>query len=319
MKIAFIGNFEPPNSTENDLAWSLNQLGHQVFTMQENIWNSDDILEACRTHEIKMLIYVHTHGWLTPGSITLDELWAELDQLKIPTVSFHLDYWFGLERQTDVGSHPFWRTKYVFTADGGSNQWYRDQGINHFWLPPAVVERDCYWAQTRDHFQHDIIFVGSKAYHPEWPYRPRLINWLHDTYGDRFVHYGNDGVRAIRGHELNELYRSTRVVVGDSLNINFDHEDYWSDRVPETIGRGGFLIHPRVKGMEKFYEDKKHLVYYDFNDFDQLKAHIDYYVDDYYEREKIRLEGQRHVKGNHTYTDRMQTLLTTVGKEEGWK
>lgn len=290
-------------------------MGHSVFKFQEDEASTDDILYQCEQSGVELLIYAHTHTWHTPGSLTLDQLWAELEKRKIITASFHLDYWRGLAREVDVGTHPFWRTKYVFTADGGSNKWYRDKGINHFWLPPGVVKRDCYWASPKEEFMHDVIFVGSMQYHPEWPYRPKLVNWLYETYGDRFTHYGNDGKRVVRGAELNQLYRSAKVVVGDSLCLNFQHEDYWSDRVPETLGRGGFLIHPRIKGLEDHYEDKKHLVLYDYGDFDALKAHIDHYLSNYYNRELIRLEGQNHVKNNHTYTNRMEQLINTIKGE----
>lgn len=316
MKVAFIGNFTVPFTTENDLTWSLQNLGHTVYQMQEQQTNAEEILGTCISQEVDLLLYVHTHNWETPGSITLDELFTKLKQLGIPTASFHLDYWRGLEREGDVGNHPFWRTEYVFTADGGSDQWYKDQGINHFWLPPGVVERDCYYAQPADRFNHEIVFVGSSIYHKEWPYREELVRWLHMTYGERFAHYGNGGLPNIRGHELNTLYRSARVVVGDSLCLGYKHTDYWSDRVPETIGRGGFLIHPAVPGIEKHYKDGKQIVLYPYGDFDMLKKQIDYYVSNYAERERIRLDGHLYVKANQTYTNRMQQMLDTIFKED---
>lgn len=315
MKIALIGNFQVPYTTENDLAWSLGDLGHEVSTMQEQNWLTQDILQAVTERGMELVIYVHTHGWETPGELSLDELWQQLKKHGVPTASFHLDYWRGLEREVDVGAHPFWRTQFVFTADGGSDDWYRQKGINHFWLPPGVVKRDCYYARPREHFYHDVIFVGTKNYHPEWPYRTQLVDWLHNTYGDRFAHYGNDGREVVRGHALNELYASARVVVGDSINLGFDHPDYWSDRVPETLGRGGFLVHPKVRGMDRYFKDKKHLVLYDYNDFDGLKAHIDHYIANYEERERIRLEGHSLVKGKHTYSNRMEYMLNKIEQE----
>lgn len=319
MNIAFIGNFRVPHTTENDLVWSLGDLGHTVHTMQEDMWRTEDILEACQSRNIKLVFYVHTHSWVTPGAFSIEEMLKRLELLSIPTVSFHLDYWRGLAREGDVGQHPFWQTKYVFTADGGSHEWYKEKDINHFWLPPGVVKRDCYWAETRDAFNHEVIFVGSRGYHPEWAYRPQLIDWLKETYTYRFAHYGNDGLRTIRGLELNELYRSAKVVVGDSLCLGFKHHNYWSDRVPETLGRGGFLIHPKIKGMEDYFKDKEHLAYYDFGNFGQLKELIDHYLNHYLERERIRLNGHEYVKNNHTYTNRMSQVLDIVSGQEDKK
>lgn len=316
MKIAMLGNFRVGFTTENDLLWSFMRLGHEVVSMQEDEWTTDEILERCQDTKPDLLLYIHTHTWVTHGSFDLDTLWLRLETEGVITASFHLDYWRGLAREKDVGTHPFWRTKYVFTADGGSNTWYRSKGINHFWLPAGVVERDCYYGRPMEQYQHDVIFVGSRNYHAEWQYRPQLVDWLQETYGTRFAHYGNDGRGTIRQDDLNRLYASAKVVVGDSLCLNFKHQDYWSDRVTETMGRGGFLIHPRVKGLEKFYKDKEHFIGYDYGNFAELKNLIDHHIDDYVARERIRLAGHVHVKRNHTYTNRMEQLLNIIKLNE---
>ena len=155
----------------------------------------------------------------------------------------------------------------------------------------------------------DVIFVGSKKYHPEWQYRPQLISWLEDTYKNKFEHYGNGGIKSVRGDQLNKLYSSTKIVVGDTLCIGFNYPDYWSDRIYETMGRGGFIIHPYIKGLEKEFEDKKHLVFYEYGNFDQLKELIDYYLVHDEEREAIRKAGHELVKNNYTYKNRWEQIL----------
>ena len=158
----------------------------------------------------------------------------------------------------------------------------------------------------------DVIFVGSRGYHPEWSYRPKLIDWLRATYGERFKHFGGDGLGVVREEKLNQLYADSKVAVGDSLCINFDYPYYWSDRVYETLGRGGFMIHPYIQGMGDHFENGKHLVFYDFNNFEQLKGLIDYYLEHPEEREAIRLAGHEHVKANHTYKNRWQHIIEVV-------
>lgn len=307
LRIAYIGNHRVPFSTESDLCWTLEDMGHEVIRLQEDDYWTPPL-------DIDLLFYTHTHGWITPAD--LPSYFDELRLRGIPTVGFHLDYWRGLARESDVGNHLFWHTKYTFTADGGSNDWYRKQGINHFWLPPGVLKRDCYYADPKDEYLHDVIFVGSRAYHPEWSYRPKLVNWLEQTYGARFAHYGNDGRRALRGEELNRLYRTAKVVVGDSLCLGFKHPDYFSDRVTETMGRGGFLIHPEIPGMPKLFKDGTQITYYQFGDFKGLKEKIDYYVENYAAREALRLKAHLNVKEHHTYHNRISKLLEIVAAEE---
>jgi len=164
-------------------------------------------------------------------------------------------------------------------------------------------------------YKYEIIFVGSRGYHVEHKYRQTLLDWLTRTYGSRFVHF--DHGSGLRGHRLNRLYASAKIVIGDSCNPGFTQTNYWSDRCPETLGRGGFLIHPFVPGMEQHFTDQEHLVYYHFGDFDQLKRLIDYYLTHDADRERIRLAGHAWVKAHHTYTHRVKAMLAIVAMGKG--
>lgn len=310
MKVVFVGNFRVPFTTENDLAWSYEKLGHKVIRMQEDYVRTDDVLLQAKNAD--MLHYVHTHGWETRGNITMAEVLRKLERAGIPTVSTHLDTWFGLKRATDVANHPFWQTQYVFTADGGADEWIKSLGINHFYLKAGVVERDCFIGDYRQEYAHDVVFVGSRNYHPEWPYRPQLVNWLERTYGSRFAHYGGDGRGVVRGKQLNDLYASAKVVVGDSLNLNFDRQEYWSDRIYETTGRGGFIIHPFIEGLQNDFDFDHELIVYQYRNFDELKSKIDYYLAYDVERERIQKAGHERTKRDHTYTNRVQQIIEIV-------
>jgi hypothetical protein len=188
------------------------------------------------------------------------------------------------------------------------SEWFNEKTsvVGHY-VPAGVYDKECIYKQSN--LDNQVIFVGSKKYHQEWSYRPKLINWLEDNYKNNFKQYGSGGLPSIRGLTLNKLYWSTKVVVGDTLCINFDYPDYWSDRVYETLGRGGFMIHPYVKGMEREFEDKKHLVFYEYGNFEQLKELIDYYIEHDEEREEIRKAGHELVKSNYTYKNRWQQIL----------
>jgi hypothetical protein len=70
-----------------------------------------------------------------------------------------------------------------------------------------------------------------------------MIEFLEKTYGERFKH-----VQGVRGHLLNDVYASMKVVVGDCIFAGTPR--YFSDRVPETLGRHGLLVHPFVDGLE---------------------------------------------------------------------
>lgn len=303
--IAVLGNHEVSYCTERELDWTLEErLGHRVIRLQENKVSAQEVVQACRERAVKLLIWVHTHGWDVLGD--LNWMLSQLRQSGIKTASFHLDRFWGLnqldQREERIGTHPFWRTDKVFTADGGNDEKFKALGINHVWMPPAVVEKACKFGVPSPQFNCPIAFVGATGYHPEYGFRSMLINRLRERYATNFRTY--DGIRE---DTLNNLYATVSVAVGDSCFAGADR--YWSDRVPETIGRGGFLIFPETPGL-----DIPGLVTFQPGNIDELMKKIDYWIDDDHKQERIRRRNEAHefVKKNHTYTNRMQELLRVM-------
>lgn len=307
LTIGFIGNFVPYFSTENERKVAFEELGHEVIPFQENKTTAQMLREAMP--KLDLLVYSHTHdpAYVIKG---LREVFDEYKKAGVPTASAHLDRWLWLDREKDMGNEATWFTEHIFMADGSPEaaDKYDSMGLNWHWLKPGVSRKDCYLAEP-DHkrFPHEIIFVGSRGYHPEYQGRPELVDWLKETYGDRFGHYGGDGINreTIRGKDLNALYASAKVVVGDSCFGG--RPRYWSDRIPETVGRGGFLIHPDVDGLDI------PIATYDFSDKTGLKEVIDYWLSNDKGREKARDMCQVQVSVNDTYTQRAKEMLEVMG------
>jgi len=301
-RIVYIGNFRPPHSTENHIKKTFEGLGWEVIPVQEDeIRRPEEVLE--KTGGCKFLLYTRT--WARTGL-----LYGEiLRHIKIPTVSFTLDLYFGISRGVGIENDTFFQSDYVFTADGGHSKEFKEKGINHYWLSPGVYDKECYLGTKKQAFEKDVVFVGSYRYHAEWGYRRVLIDFLRETYQDRFRLWGD--ADCIRGDDLNNLYASAKIAVGDSLYSPY----YWSDRIPETLGRGGFLIHPKVEGLEKQYRYYEHFVPYWYGDFKTLKMIIDYYLKHDEEREKIRIAGHQWVKKNHTYRHKVLQMLNILKKD----
>jgi hypothetical protein len=310
MRILFIGNFEVTYSSEYHYLQTFLNLGHEITTAQENKTSFSEIIK--KLDNIDLLYHVHTHGWHIQG---LKNIYTICKIKGIPTVGYHLDLWKGIEREKDLLTDEYWNIEYFFTVDKLFVEDLARMGIKAYFLPAGVYEKECYLAKPdKEKYPHDIIFVGSRGYHHEWQYRGQLIEWLEKTYGDRFAQYGGGGLGTIRGDELNQLYASSKIVVGDTLCKGFNYPYYLSDRIFETTGRGGFIIHPYITGIDLLF-NKKELVCYKFNDFDDLKSKIDYYLEHEKEREAIRLAGHNRTKKDHTYTQRLQYILDVVTKK----
>jgi hypothetical protein len=265
-----------------------------------------------------LFIWVHTHGWVTPGRLGMGHVLEELKNANIPTMTYHLDLWFGLERQKDLEEDDFYKTiGHFFATDKLMTDWFNENtNVKGHFLPAGVYDKECYIHEdyNKDQFDYDVIFVGSKRYHHEHKYRAELVDFLRRIYGKRFLHVGGDGdTGTVRGNDLNRIYAKSKVAVGDSLNINFNYPYYTSDRLFESTGRGGFTIYPRIKGLEEYFVDGEEIVFYEHGNLEDLKSKIDQYLDDSSTRELIRLGGHERTKKEHTYIHRWATIMKELG------
>lgn len=302
MKIAFLGNFRVPYTTESHHRKAWQKLGHEVVALQETEATTEQILDACK--DAQAFQFTHTHSWHTPGNKLMTEVIDTLHYNGVKTLAFHLDVFLGLnqwdKRDDGVGKHPSWKVQYYFSTVGSKQAEFKRRHINHFYLAPGVDADGCFEGTPQPHLQVDVGFAGSVNYHPEWPFRKTLVETLQKHYGPRFRVF-----QGYRERPLNNLYASVKVLVGDHC---FAGEPlYWSDRLPETTGRGGFIVYPKTEGLTI------PVATYESQNVDSLIAQIDYYLAHEAEREKIRKQCFEHVKANDTYTHRMKTITEVMG------
>ena len=302
MKIVFVGNFDVPFSTESHHKRTWEDMGHQVAALQENRTTTEAILGACRGAQL--LAITHTHGYPMGGTMSGEEMLQKVRDMGIPSFSYHLDLYFGLntldKRDQRTGDHWSWKVDHFFSTDGSHEAEYKARGVNHHYLPPGVVEYGCFKGTPCEIFASDVGFVGSIGYHPEYPFRTRMVEALKKHYGTRFRTYAG-----MREAALNNVYASIKVVVGDHCFAG--QPFYWSDRLPETCGRGGFLLYPATEGLTI------PTATYKPQDIGDLIQKIDYYLAHEEERLQIRDAAFEHVKKNDTYTQRLQEVLRVIG------
>lgn len=317
MRVLQIGNACVPWCTEVELRKALEALGHEVEFHQENVPGIFVVAAARLRSEPRIDVVLWTRTGFDPP-VPHDEQYSMLEaarEVGVPTVGAHLDRWIGLEREGQVDEEPYFRCQIMATADGGHDEDWARRGIDHRWFPPGVSEFECGGGTFNRRLASDVAFVGSwrPGYHPEWQHRPQLVAFLRTTYRQRCRFWGGAG-RSMRGPALRDLYASTTVNVGDSCLVG-DATHYLSDRIPETLGRGGFLIHPHVEGVTDgtLYTDGEHLVTWPLGDWGVLREKVDYYLAHDEERRAIAAAGRAHVLAEHTYTRRLEALLVDLG------
>lgn len=311
-RIAYLGNFGPAHSTETHVGQALEANGHTVTRHQEN--EVDWATLHRKVAKADLVLWTSTADYAPPATYPAQREF--LAKCRPPVVGYHLDIWWDLKREHRVREAPFFRSTMVVTADGGHDERWVEAGVNHRYLPPGVSEFECVGGTRRAEFDVPLAFVGSWAggYHPEHDHRARLVRFLQRR-GCEF--WPKPRQHAVRGEALRDLYASTTVNVGDSCFAG-KIARYHSDRIPETLGRGGFLLHPHVDGVTDgtLYTDGEHLRTWTVGDWDELGRLIDHYTANPEDARAVAEKGRAHVLQTATYTVRMRELLELV-KAEG--
>lgn len=298
MRIAYLGKFQRVWD-EEAIARAFEAVGCEVLRIEESEYH--DYKRALKaTLDFKADIFLGAKM----GVDNSFKLIQALKQAGVPTISWTFDLIKGHPPRETIWKHfPFFYCDHVFMTDGGRVQEYRDEGIDYHVLRQGIPDEYCYRGEKEEKYEHDIIFVGT--HNPTFPYRQDCADFLKKKYGDRFIWFGYSNAHEIRGHELNKLYSSAKIVIGDSMF----GDNYWSNRIYETLGRGGFLIITDIEGLEKEYTPYKHYIPYRWGDFELLGEKIDYFLEHPEKREEIQQAAFEHTQKNYKMSDRARQFL----------
>lgn len=301
-----VGNLSgrSPYSTELDLLHALQVNGCEVGTYDERAWSQGEI-ELPDPDGYDLLLWTHTPGWPTPVAAV-----AQVERFRkaeVPVVGYHLDRWWGLRRQSEVYGVPYFRLlDRFYVADPQVERWH-DAGVSAVRLSPGVSDRNRLDGDVSTRWAgYDVAFIGSTTgYHPEHTHRHDMLEQLRRRYGRRFVEVPGNGP-AIRGDELADIYATIPVIIGDSCLVGLDA--YWSDRVPETVGRGGFLVHPETHWYDE-YQPGIHLECWPVGDWRTMNKLIDGSLNDPQWRMTVAADGAHHVRTRHLYRHKIARVL----------
>lgn len=287
--IFYIGNFTQ-HSTETYIRRAFEELGYKVKTYPRTVYL--ETLSADLFNYKPCLLLFGKINSMPDGF-----QWTIMDfkGFNVPVVSWTFDLFWDLPH--GIQRAPSTIIKYcshVFTTDGGHLEKWKKAKVNHFLLRQGIYEPEHKIIESEKDI--DVLFVGSRYY----KYREQLYDFLDSNYDLTWV--GHD--EQVRGLDLNKLLGRSKVVVGDSAPWPY----YWSNRLYEITGRGGFLIHPYTDGILDEFPD---LVTYEYNNFDDLKKKIDYYLVHDTAREANKLLNFKKC-GEYTYLNRVKRFCGIV-------
>lgn len=277
MKIALIGKFARIHDEEY-IARSFEMIGHDVLRLESRLtlgvmWSSVTEFGP------DLLLYGKFPNESAQGDNDACQKFIELVGGKgVKTAAWLFDLYFGYDREPLVGNRAYFKGGRVFSTDGGHAADWERLGISHECVRQGIYREECRLLDFDS--PAGIAFVGS--HNGGNMERVETLSQIRIHFGPLFSWYGKKDTNELRGMDLNRLYAKTKVIVGDSVYS----DRYWSNRVVETLGRGGFLIHVEVPGIREAYP---HLVTYRRGDMADLFNKISHYLNPANERERRKI------------------------------
>lgn len=197
----------------------------------------------------------------------------------------------------------------TFLASGIGQQRMYEMELEHpvLWLQHAASM----FVSPKLLIEGGIAFVGN--YYDQFPggeERNRLCELLQDKYGDDFYCWGSwcNSRGQVPYDDTPWIYNNAYISI--SANAFNDIEGYWSNRPYDILAAGSCCLMRYVPGIEKHFEDMKHCVYYRNND--EALEKIEWLYANPKKRNRIALNGYRHVMENHTFVNRAMELWSNL-------
>lgn len=141
-------------------------------------------------------------------------------------------------------------------------------------------------------YDADIAFNGNV-----YPPMAVWIDELKKVYGNRLKLFNVDG------DEFANLCVSAKIIITSKFLLS---DFYWTSTIYRTIAAGGFMVHPRLYGLD--LKDKEHFIGY--NSFSEMVNIINWFLIHDSERDGVVTKGRTEVLKNCTYENRLKVLLS---------
>jgi hypothetical protein len=292
LRIAYVARHGPhDNADEDAIAHALRQLGHEVVCLPEE----------CGAD-------------IPPADLLLCHKWYDFAAMEKAPAKAKAFWHFDLIESDDwdlkarSAERVEWMRRITPLVDFGfctDGDWVgRDTTGKLRWLMQGADER-VMGPGTAECQSIDILFAGTQIHGGK---RASHIEELKAKYGPRFRHVGQKPRQRLHGRKLADLYASAKIVIAPDGPVT---ARYWSNRVYQVLGFGGFLLHPYCAQLANFhYTGMKEIVFY--SDRRQCEDNIDHFLDDATARHAIAAAGYDRTAREHTYRHRCAELVHVV-------
>ena len=131
------------------------------------------------------------------------------------------------------------------------------------------------------------------------------------TMKNKFKELGFKNVfEAFKHIKIVEIVSQTKITL--VLNATTKEAYCWSNRIHLMLGSGAFCLTDYIHGLEKSYVDGKECIF--VKKLESLKEVVEYWISDdkKEQREEIRLNGYKKAHAEHSYENRIQSLISNI-------
>lgn len=285
-KIAILANRNNhyDNKIEERADEALENLGYTVLPFHEK---EENVLANILNSEADTLIFYK--AGIESGNIGIEEFKDFLKRFKGEKICLYWDKVYSGRQNFIHQIAPL--TDLIFLTDGDFLNAHNY--LNIYKMPP-VTDVKKPKGKIKKKFQIPIVFPGQS-----YGDRGAFINQLKERYGDDFQQ-----IFGVWDQDFTDLCASAKVFVSP---LYPQTDLYWSDRVYKVLGRGGFLIMPKLEGLTWELTEGEHLEFY--RNPKELFEKIDYYLENEEERDRIRKAGQKYCLKHYTFEKSFKKML----------
>jgi hypothetical protein len=224
---------------------------------------------------------------------------------------YHDPQWYRNVDRLDIGHiASVGKLSRTFFVSGFDAEW-RALGLPAKYLP-AAGDAAIIPASFDARFASDVTFIGT-GYDPA---RSAILLEVAKKHDVRVWGLGWEEWREplkwsgkpVEGKKFAAVCSSSKITLGINPAIAKGGSNYTSDRTWMAILAGAFYLGQGTPGMREMLRDGEHCAWYD--DAVDCVKQCDRYLGDAAAREKIRAAGEKFVRANHTYDQRIANLLS---------
>lgn len=305
IKILQVGPANREFRTDYYIMKEFKKLGHSVFIYHDaKVYSLIFFLSHCLFRLIASIYKPDIMFCTKANNISLKNL--EWSKERFTTIMWYFDIRIPIEQKILDRAK---RVDLFYITNYGQIPQFIKEKVNVKYLTQACIT---VFSSTKKNYLYDVSFIGNNNGGSSM--REEILNSIGSyfnlhVWGARWTSNEN-----FTSHPriFKEVYADVCVQSKIILDIkSYDYcikvEGNFSNRIPLTLGYGGFLISQYVPGMEDSFKDREHIVY--FRTAEEAIRIIRYYLEHKDERAKIAKQGREFALQNYTYKNRVVQIL----------